>query len=178
MRLITVDCYTRIWLCCYPLPMAKSANPIPAGFHSLTAHVTVNGAAAYSEFLQRAFGAIEISRSPGPGDKLMHVLVRIGDSMLMFNDDFAAEFGMPPLAQGRMPYTLNLYVPDADAAWAQALAAGCQVRVPISDQFWGDRYGIVLDPFGISWAIATHQEDLTPEEIRQRAPQAFAGGQP
>ena len=77
-----------------------------------------------------------------------------------------------------MPYTLNLYVPDADAAWAQALAAGCQVRVPISDQFWGDRYGIVLDPFGISWAIATHQEDLTPEEIRQRAPQAFAGGQP
>ena len=74
--------------------------------------------------------------------------------MLMFNDDFAAEFGMPPLAQGRMPFFLNLYVPDADATWAQAIAAGCEVTMPIGDQFWGDRYGHLRDPFEVNWAIA------------------------
>jgi uncharacterized glyoxalase superfamily protein PhnB len=146
------------------------------GFHTITPHVTVNGAVAYLEFLQKAFGAVEMTRSLGQGGKLMHALVRIGDSMLMLNDDFSAEFGMPPLAQGRMPYTLNLYVPDADATWTQALAAGCEVTMPLADQFWGDRYGLLTDPFGLSWAIASHKEDLSPGELRERAAKAFGGG--
>jgi PhnB protein len=157
--------------------MAISTTPIPPGFHSLTPQLAVKkGAAAYIDFLKKAFGAVELSRSPGPGGKLMHALVKIGDSMMMFADDFAEEFHMPPLAEGRMPFTLNLYVPDADATYAQAVAAGCEVTMPLSDQFWGDRYGHVKDPFGFIWAIASKKEDLTPEEIQQRAAKFMAGG--
>jgi len=156
--------------------MPKPANPIPPGFHSLTAHLSVNGAAAYIDFLKRAFNAIEIDRSPGPGGKLMHAEVRIGDSLLMFADDFTAEFGLPPLAEGRLPFQLHLYVPDADAIWNQAVAAGCEVIMPIADQFWGDRYGHVRDPFGFLWSIATRKEDLTPEELQERQAKAFGGG--
>lgn len=157
--------------------MSTSVNPIPEGFHSLSLHVTVNGAAAYIDFLKRAFDAVEISRSPGPGGKLMHALMRIGDSPLMLNDDFGAEWGLPPLAQGRMPFTINLYVPDADAIFAKAVEAGCQVVMPIEDQFWGDRYGHVVDPFGVRWAIATRKEVLTPAQIQERAAKFFAAGQ-
>ena len=103
--------------------MSKSASPIPPGFHSLTAQLSVNGAAAYIDFLKRAFSAVEIARSPGPGGKLIHVEMRIGDSLLMLADDFAAEFGLPPLAEGRLPFILHLYVPDADATWNQAVAS-------------------------------------------------------
>lgn len=155
--------------------MAQATSPIPTGFHSLTAHLAVPGAAKYIDFLKSAFGAEEISRSPGPGGKLMHAQVRIGDSMLMFSDDFGAEFGMPPLAQGRLPFHLNLYVPDADATWAQAVAAGCEVTMPIGNQFWGDRYGQVRDPFGISWAISSRVEDLTPAEQAERSAKMFGG---
>jgi uncharacterized glyoxalase superfamily protein PhnB len=156
--------------------MPKPASPIPPGFHSLTAHLSVNGAAAYIDFLKRAFNAIEIDRSPGPGGKLIHAEVRIGDSLLMFADDFTAEFGLPPLAEGRLPFQLHLYVPDADGAWNQAVAAGCEVVMPIADQFWGDRYGHVRDPFGFLWSIATRKEDLTPEELQERQAKAFGGG--
>jgi PhnB protein len=158
--------------------MPKPANPIPPGFHTLTVHLNVNGAAAFSDFLQRAFQAVEIARSPGPGGKLMHVEVRVGDSVLMFADDFAAEFHLPPLAQGRMPYHLHIYVPDVDAVWARAVAAGCQVEMPLTDQFWGDRYGHLRDPFGFVWALATRKEELTPEEMAERQKQAFAAGHP
>ena len=155
--------------------MAKSTNPIPPGFHSLTPHLAINGAAKYIDFLKSAFDAVEISRSPGPGGKLMHAQVRIGDSILMFADDFGSEMGLPPLAQGRLPFHLNLYVPDADATWAKALAAGCEVTMPIGNQFWGDRYGHVRDPFGMSWAISTRIEDVTPAEMQERAAKAFGG---
>jgi uncharacterized glyoxalase superfamily protein PhnB len=156
--------------------MSTSVNPIPPGFHSLTPHLNVNGAAKYIDFLKKAFNAVEIARSPGPGGKLMHALVRIGDSPLMFADDFNAEMNQPPFVQGRLPFVINLYVPDADAAWAQALAAGCEVVFPIADQFWGDRYGHVRDPFGFVWAIASRKENLTPEQMQERAKQAFGGG--
>jgi PhnB protein len=158
--------------------MPKPANPIPPGFHTLTPHLNVNGAAAFIDFLKAAFGAVEIHRAPGPGGKLIHALMRIGDSMLMLADDFAAEFKLPPMAEGRLPLVLNLYVPDADAAWAQALGAGCNVVFPIGDQFWGDRYGQVRDPFGLVWAIAQKKEELTPEEMQERQAKAFAGSQP
>ena len=143
----------------------------------MTVHLAVDRAAEYIEFLKNAFGAEEISRSPGPGGKLMHAQVKIGDTIMMFADDFGAEFGMPPLAQGRMPFHLHLYVPVADTTWIRAVAAGCTVTMPIGDQFWGDRYGHVRDPFGTNWAIASHKEDLTPEEIRERQKAAFGGGQ-
>ncbi len=158
--------------------MPTSVSPIPPGFHSLSLHLNVEGAAAYIDFLKKAFGAVEISRSPGPGGKLMHALVKIGDSMLMLNDDFSVEFHMPPVLRGNLPFYINLYVPDADATWAQAVAAGCQATMPISDQFWGDRYGHVHDPFGFNWAISSRKEDLTPAQIQERAAQAFGGGHP
>lgn len=155
--------------------MAKATSYIPAGLHSLTTHLAVSDAAKYIDFLKSAFGAVEVFRSPGPGGKLYHVQMKIGDSSLMFADDFGAQMGLPPLAQGRLPFHLNLYVPDANATWETAVAAGCQVTMPIGDQFWGDRYGHLLDPFGISWAIAQHFEDLTPAEMQERSAKAFGG---
>jgi uncharacterized glyoxalase superfamily protein PhnB len=155
--------------------MAKSANPVPPGFHTVTLHLTAKGASDYIEFLKKAFDAVELGRSPGAGGKLMHAVVRVGDSVMMLNDDFSAEFGMPPLAEGRMPFTVHLYVPDADASWNRAVAAGCTVVMPIADQFWGDRYGLLRDPQGYNWAIATHKQDLTPEEIQAAAAKAFGG---
>jgi PhnB protein len=155
--------------------MPKPANPIPPGFHTVTPHLAVHGAAAFADFLKRAFEAVEIARSPGPGGKLMHVEMRIGDSIVMFADDFGTEFGMPPLAQGRLPFHLHIYVRDADAVWNQAIAAGCHAIMPIADQFWGDRYGHLQDPFGFLWAIATRKEQLTPEEMQERQDKAFGG---
>jgi uncharacterized glyoxalase superfamily protein PhnB len=157
--------------------MSTSVNPIPPGFHSLTLHLNVDGAAAYIDFLENAFGAVEISRSPGPGGKLMHATLQVGDSMLMLNDDFCTDFGMPPVLRGNLPFHINLYVPDADATFSQAIAAGCQVTMPLSDQFWGDRYGHVRDPFGFAWAIATHKENVTPEQMQERQAKLFGGGQ-
>ncbi|HTS29824.1 MAG TPA: VOC family protein [Bryobacteraceae bacterium] len=156
--------------------MSTTVNPIPPGFHSLTLHLGVEGAAAYIDFLKNAFGAVEISRSPGPGGKLMHAQLKIGDSLIMLADDFSQEFGMPPYVRGNLPFHIHLYVPDADATFAQATAAGCQVTMPIADQFWGDRYGHVRDPFGFNWAIATRKEALTPEQMQERAAKAFGAG--
>jgi PhnB protein len=151
-------------------------DPIPPGFHSVTVHLNVDGAAAYIDFLKNAFSAIEINRSPGPGGKLMHALLQVGDSMMMINDDFSVEFHMPPVVRGNLPLYLNLYVPDADATYAQAVAAGCTATMPLSDQFWGDRYGHVRDPFGFNWAIASRKEILTPEQIQERAAKAMGAG--
>jgi uncharacterized glyoxalase superfamily protein PhnB len=157
--------------------MPKPAtSPIPPGFHSLTIHLVVKGAAAYCDFLKHAFGAVELHRSPGSGGKLMHATFKIGDSLLMLADDFAEEMHLPPLAEGRMPFVINLYVEDADAAWKQALAAGCVVAFPIADQFWGDRYGQLKDPNGITWAISSHKEDVTPAEMEERQKAAFGAG--
>jgi PhnB protein len=147
--------------------MAKAANPIPPGFHTVTPQLNVKGAAKYSEFLQKAFGAVEISRSPGPGGRLMHCEVRIGDSILMFADHFP-EFGAPATVEGNYPFTFHVYVPDVDALWEKAKAAGCTEIMPLGDQFWGDRYGQVRDPFGFTWALATRKEGLSPEERQQR----------
>ena len=155
--------------------MAKTANPIPSGFHTLTPHLSVNGAAKYIDFLKNAFGATEVQRADGPGGKIMHATLKIGDSVLMLADHFP-EFGSPPIAQGHWPIVLHLYVPDADASFAQAIAAGCQVTFPLADQFWGSRYGQVKDPAGFTWAISTHKEDVSPEELKARQAKAFGGG--
>lgn len=157
--------------------MSKASSYLPAGFHTLTTHLTVKGAADYIEFLKRAFEAVELSRSPSPDGRLLHASIRIGDSVMMLNDVFP-EFGAQAISPGEWPIRLTLYVPDADSAWAKALAAGCTVVFPIKDQFWGDRYGQVKDPFGFLWAIATHVEDLTSAEIEARQKKAFGGAAP
>ncbi len=151
-------------------------SPIPSGFHTVTPHLAVTPARDYIDFLKRAFNAVEIGKSegPNPGGKLMHVEMRIGDSIVMFADDMGVDMGMPPIAKTRHPVHLHLYVPDADATWKQAVAAGCKVIMPIADQFWGDRYGHVEDPFGITWSIASRKEQLTPEEMRERMLKAFS----
>jgi len=156
--------------------MAKASSYLPSGFHTLTAHLTVDGAAQYIEFLKRAFDAVELMRSPAADGRLLNASVRIGDSVVMLNDVFP-EFGGEGYRSGRA-VRLTLYLPDADAAWTRALAAGCKVASPIRDQFWGDRYGEVEDQFGYVWAIATHLEDLTGAEIEERRKRMFGGGPP
>ena len=156
--------------------MAKASSYLPSGFHTLTAHLTVDGAAQYIEFLKRAFDAIELTRSPAADGRLLNASVGIGDSVVMLNDVFT-EFGGEAYRSGRA-VRLTLYLLDADAAWAKALAAGCKVASPIRDQFWGDRYGEVEDPFGYVWAIATHLEDLAGAEIEERRKKMFGGGRP
>lgn len=144
----------------------------PDRFRTLTPHLTVPGADKYIDFLKRAFGAVESSRTPGPSGKLMHAELMIGDSVIMLNDHFP-EFKAPPIAEGFWPVVLHLYVPDADASFAQAVAAGCEVEMPLADQFWGDRYGTLKDPFGFRWGIATHKEELTPEQLQSRMEKMF-----
>jgi len=150
--------------------MSKTATkPIPDGMHSLTPHLICKGAAAAIEFYKAAFGAVELARMPGPGGKLMHASVRIGDSTLMLVDE-APEWEMfGPTSLKGSPVTIHLYVKDADATVAQAVAAGARVTMPVADMFWGDRYGTLEDPFGHRWSVATHTRDLTPEELQQAA---------
>ncbi len=150
--------------------MSKTATkPIPEGMHSLTPHLICNGAAAAIEFYKAAFGAVELTRVPGPGGKLMHASVRIGDSALMLVDE-APEWEMfGPTALKGSPVTIHLYVKDVDATVAQAVAAGARVTMPVAEMFWGDRYGTLEDPFGHRWSVATHTQDLTPEELQQAA---------
>jgi len=156
--------------------MSKASSHLPAGFHALTVHLTVNGAAQYIDFLTRAFDAVELTRSSSPDGRLLNASVRIADSIMMLNDLFP-EFGGKSYGSGQA-VRLTLYLPDADATWEKALAAGCKVVMPIRDQFWGDRYGEVEDPFGYVWAIATHLEDLTEGEIEERRKKMFGGFKP
>lgn len=145
-----------------------SAPPNPMmDMHSVTPHLVCAGAADAIGFYTRAFGAVELARLPGPGGLLMHAMVRIGDSTVMLNDEFAEMGALGPKARGGTSVTLHLNVPDADAAFAQALAAGATVVMPLADQFWGDRYGVVADPWGHHWSIATHVRDVSPEEMQQ-----------
>jgi uncharacterized glyoxalase superfamily protein PhnB len=156
--------------------VSKASSYLPAGLNTLTVHLTVDGASQYIEFLKRAFDAVEITRSPSQDGRLLNASVRVGNSVMMLNDVFP-EFRGEPYRSGRA-LRLTLYLPDADAALAKALAAGCKVVSPVQDQFWGDRYGEVEDPFGFVWAIATHVEDLTPAEIEARRTKRFGGNQP
>jgi PhnB protein len=155
-----------------------AVKPIPDGFHSLTPHIVVKGAAKAIDFYKKAFGAEEINRAAMPDGSIMHALLRIGDSMLMLNDEFPQMNAMGPTSIGGTAVTLHLYVQDADKAWQSAVQAGAKVKMPISDMFWGDRYGIVSDPFGHDWAIATHQKDLTPDQIMTAAKASMSGPPP
>lgn len=146
---------------------AKPA-PIPAGMHTVTPHLMCDGAAAAIEFYKKAFGAQELMRLPGPNGKLMHACVKIGDSAVMLAD-VMADCGDGSQASKGGPVVLHLYVEDADAFAKKAEAAGAKVVMPVTDMFWGDRYGLLDDPFGHRWAVATHVRDLTMDEIQDGA---------
>ena len=150
-------------------------KPIPYGMHSITPHLLVDGAAKAIEFYKDVFGA-ELVRpiSTTPDGKVMHAHLKIGDSHLMMADAFPKPGMGSPKSLGGTPVVLTLYVPDVDVTWKKATEAGAKALFPLSNQFWGDRYGMVQDPFGHLWALATHIEDLTQEEIEERAKSAFA----
>ncbi len=153
----------------------STIKPIPEGMHSVTPHLVCADAANAIDFYRRAFGAVEAARLPGLSGKLMHAMIRIGDSAVMLVDEMP-EFGsLGPAALHGTPVTLHLYVEDADAVFARAVEAGATVKMPLADMFWGDRYGIVIDPFGHQWSIATHIRDVGREEMRQ-AIEAMAQG--
>lgn len=145
-------------------PSAAIEGRLP--MHAVTPHLICAGASDAIAFYVRAFGAVELARLPGPDGQLMHALIRIGDSHLMLNDEFPDFGALGPKARGGTSVTLHLYVPDADASFARALEAGAAVVMPLADQFWGDRYGVVADPWGHHWSIATHVRDMSAEEIQ------------
>jgi uncharacterized glyoxalase superfamily protein PhnB len=151
--------------------MAKAGNPIPDGFHTITPQLVLENGAQAIDFYKKAFGAEEINRHLGPDGKIMHALLKIGDSVIMMNDVMMGSKG--PKAYGGSPVSLWLYVKDCDAVFKRATGAGAKVHVPLADQFWGDRGGAVTDPEGYTWWIATHKEELTSEELDQRAKEFF-----
>ncbi|MFC0134559.1 glyoxalase [Massilia eurypsychrophila] len=154
--------------------MNAEVKPIPEGMHSVTPHLVIAGAADAIEFYKKAFGAVEHARMAGPGGKVMHAQITIGDSHVMLADDFPDWGSVGPKALGGTPVTLHLYVPNADEVFQRALDAGATVKMPICDAFWGDRYGILTDPFGHSWSVATHIKDMTPEEMAEAGKQAMS----
>jgi PhnB protein len=140
-------------------------NPIPEGMHTVTPHLVCAGAGEAIDFYVKAFGAVETSRLPGPDGKLMHGSVKIGDSEIFLVDEMPAYGVMGPKSLKGSPVTIHLYVENVDAVVERAVAAGCKVTMPVADQFWGDRYGQLQDPFGHNWSVATHVRDATPEEM-------------
>ncbi len=144
----------------------SSVKPIPDGMHSLTPHLVCDGAAAAIDFYKAAFGAVEAMRMPMPDGRLMHAMLHIGDSALMLVDEMPQMGALGPKALKGSPVTIHLMVPDVDATMARAAAAGATITMPAQNMFWGDRYGQLRDPFGHHWSVATHLQDLTPEQIQ------------
>jgi PhnB protein len=145
-----------------------SVSFIPAGYHTLTPYLVVKGAAAAIEFYKSVFGAIEIMRMAGPNGCVMHAEIKIGDSQIMLSDEAPERGWRGPLTIGGSSIGLCLYFPDVDARFEAALAGGAKVEKPLMDQFYGDRSGTIIDPFGHIWTIATHIEDVSPDEMERR----------
>jgi len=150
-----------------------AAKPVPDGYHSVTPCLIIKDAAKAIDFYKAAFGATELRRMPGPGGRIGHAEIRIGDSTIMLADEFPDMGCRGPQAYGGSPVSLMVYVPDVDRTVEQAVAAGARMTRPVKDQFYGDRSGSVTDPFGHSWHIATHQEDVPEAELRRRAEKAM-----
>ena len=144
-----------------------AVQPIPQGMHTVTPHLVVRGAAKAIDFYKKAFDAKEASRLPGPNGTIMHAEIQIGDSHVMLMDESPEWKSVAPPTLKGSPVTIHLYVPDADKTFQTALKAGGKAVMPLSDMFWGDRYGVLEDPFGHSWAIATHTRDVSPQEMQK-----------
>jgi len=142
-------------------------KPIPDGYRSVNLILTVDDGARAIDFYKQAFGAREISRLP-MGDKIGHAELEIGDTRIMLNDEFPDHGNLGPKAHGGTPVSLLIYTDDVDSAFKKAIAAGGTETMPVDDQFWGDRMGTLTDPFGHKWSIATHVEDVPPEQFEER----------
>ena len=150
-------------------------KPVPQGFHTVTPHLVIRGAGDALTFYTKALGAEERFRMPGPDGKIVHAEMQIGDSIVMIGEENPQMGAFSPKHLNGSPVTLMLYVNDVDAYFARATKAGCQAQLPPTDMFWGDRYCKVGDPYGHNWAIATHKEDLTPQEMDARMKKEFGG---
>jgi len=144
-----------------------AAKPIPNDMHSVTPHLVCAGAADAIEFYKKAFNATELGRLAGSQGKLMHAMIRIGNSPVMLVDEFPEWGSFGPKSLKGSPVTIHLYVEDVDSVVARAVAAGAKVTMPVADMFWGDRYGKLEDPFGHQWSVATHLRDVSEEEMQQ-----------
>jgi PhnB protein len=157
-----------------PAKRRAKVPPIPKGYHVITPSIVVRGAAQAIEFYKKAFGAKELSRMDGPAGKVLHAEIKIGDSIVMLGDEFPDMGASSPQSIGGTSSSLMIYTRDVDALFSQAVAAGAQASMPVTDMFWGDRYGKVTDPFGHQWQLATHKENVTPREMARRAAAAMS----
>jgi len=149
-----------------------NVKPVPERYHTLTPNLVVQNAAGAIDFYKKVFGATEVERFPGPDGKIMHAELKIGDSTIFVNDSMGKL--APPADPGASnPTYLHVYVPDADTIFNRALSAGARADMPLQNMFWGDRYGKITDPFGQQWGIATHVEDVAPEDLPRRQQEFF-----
>lgn len=155
--------------------MPKPVSPVPAGYHVVTPYLVLDGAARAIDFYRQVFGATELLRMPAPGGRIGHAELRIGDAVVMLADESPEQGFRGPRAHGGSPVSLLVYVPDVDATVAKAVAAGAKLTRPVKDQFYGDRSGNLEDPFGHQWTVATHVEDVSPEEMERRMAAAGHG---
>ena len=149
--------------------MAGQVKPIPPGYHAVTPYLCIKGAADAIDFYKRAFGASEVFRMAQPDGRIAHAEVQLGDSRVMLADEFPDMNFRGPQAVGGSPVHIHLYVDNVDAVFGQALAAGAKSVRPVQDQFYGDRSGTLLDPYGHTWHVSTHTEDVAPDELQKRA---------
>lgn len=154
--------------------MPEKVRAIPESYHSLTPVLSVKGAAEAIAYYKRAFDARELMRHKGPDGRIIHAELKIGDSVFMLGEECPDGGGPSPATLKGTSVGLYLYVPDADAVFAQALRAGGKTKMALADMFWGDRCGQLSDPFGHVWSVATHKEDVTPEQLKERAKEFFA----
>lgn len=154
--------------------MPTKVDPIPRGYHTATPYLTLNDCARAIDFYKRAFGAEEIMRMDGPQGKIGHAEIKIGDSFLMLSDEMTGGGNRSPKSLGGTTSSVFLYVTDVDSAYKKAVDAGATSDMPPTDMFWGDRFGRLTDPFGHTWAMATHKEDVAPQEMQKRMQQEMA----
>jgi PhnB protein len=152
----------------------NAVKAMPEGFHTVTPHLVVRDAARAIEFYKSAFGAEEVCRLLSPDGKIMHAEVKIGDSIIMLGNENPEMGCVSPLTIGGTSTTIHLYVPDADSAADRAVKVGATLKMPVAEMFWGDRYGVLEDPFGHKWSVATHVKDMTFEEVRKASEKACA----
>ena len=148
--------------------MAAKVNPIPSGYHTATPYLTLNDCARAIDFYKHAFGAQEVVRMEAMPGKIGHAELKIGDSMIMMADEMPGMGARSPQSLGGTTAAIFLYVTDVDASYKRAVDAGAKADIPPADMFWGDRYGKLTDPFGHSWSMATHKEDVSPAEMKKR----------
>src|ERR1700732_1409191 len=153
--------------------MQNPAKPIPENYHTITPSLACHNASRAIDFYKEVFGVTELVRMPGPDGKIMHAVLKIGDSRIFVNDPMSKTAPSPESGVVNLT-SLHLYVDNVDAIFNRAVEQGARVDMPVQDMFWGDRYGRVTDPFGQQWSIATHKEDVAPEEIKRRQEAFFA----